>query len=166
MGLQRRRRIFRSSMPWKRRNTGVKILALAGVIAGAAMRAAVLPQGQAYAPPAPEKERVISAPAEAVAVVDGETLRLGTRVVRLMGVHAPFRSENDSCAQENCAAREAGSAATKQLAELVRGRSVRCEVAGEDAMRRSLAICRADDTDLNRALASRLSFLQSRTADR
>lgn len=160
MGLQHRRRIFRSSQPWKRRNTGLKIFAVAGVIAGGAMLAALLAQGQAYAPPASGKERMISAPAEGVAVVDGETLRLGTRVVRLVGVHVPVRDEHESCEQAHCAAREAAGAATKTLAELVRGRSVSCEVAGEDAMRRSFAICRADDTELNQALASRLSFLE------
>lgn len=81
-----------------------------------------------------------------VAVVDGETLRLAGRVVRLNGVAAPHRGEACRLATD-CA----GHAAL-QLAALVHDQQVTCAVAGSDSDGHLLADCAAGSTDLGHAV--------------
>ncbi len=91
-------------------------------------------------------QRVISAPAPKVAVIDGDTLSLAGVVVRLSGVSAPPRGE--ACA----AGPDCGRSATAALADMVQDRNVECEVFGHDGMGRPAGRCLANGRNLNVAL--------------
>jgi endonuclease YncB( thermonuclease family) len=90
----------------------------------------------------------VSAPASAVIVVNGDTLRLGDTVVRLSDVTAPARGE--ACA----AGPDCGSQATAALAALVRDRTVVCHITRHDEDGRVVARCEAGGRDINAALVS------------
>jgi len=151
--IDRPRRIFRSGFP-RLDARGAALTLGVGVIAAAGVALAMLPHREA-APPAaatspddlPRGEELRAQPAQ-VAVVDGGTLRLGDRVVRLRGVEPPSRGT--ACAKdEDCAA-----AATNALATLVRDVPVVCRVTGADALGRSFAVCQASGVELNRAVVA------------
>ena len=84
-------------------------------------------------------------------MVDGGTLRLRDRVVRLQGVEPPPRGTacGDDGAGEDC-----GAAATNALAALVREAPVACRVTGADGLGRPYAVCQASGTELNRAVVA------------
>jgi endonuclease YncB( thermonuclease family) len=84
-----------------------------------------------------------------VAVVDGATLKLQNRVVRLLGVDPPPRGA--SCRANDGSEFDCGTAATNALADLVSERPVACRAQGQDALGRPYALCQAGGTDLNRA---------------
>ena len=97
------------------------------------------------APPGPDR---VSAGPGATAVIDGETLRLGTQVVRLNGIDAPTRG--DLCR----GGVDCGGAAASALAGLVRDRRVECWLTGRDGQGRPFAACDANGTDLSRAIVA------------
>ena len=94
-------------------------------------------------PPAPAE---ISASADQVIVIDGQTLRLGSVVIRLSEIAAPARGE--ACA----AGPDCGGQATAALAGLVRDRKVECQIVPHEAGAHVLARCVAGGRDLNAAL--------------
>lgn len=100
---------------------------------------------------APREASVTARPAE-VQVVDGDTLRLGERVVRLDGVEAPLRGQ--SCAGADGRGFDCGAMAAESLARLVAERPLTCRVQRHDAFRRSLGACEADGVAVNAALVS------------
>ena len=81
-----------------------------------------------------------------VIVVDGETLRLGTTIIRLSDLAAPARGE--ACA----AGPDCGSQATAALAALVKDQQVACQIAQHDPGERLVARCKAGGRDINAAL--------------
>ncbi len=83
-----------------------------------------------------------------VLVVDGETLRLGDRVLRLYGVGAPARGQ--ACG----AVADCGGMAARELALLVRDRAVECRIQGQDRFGRALGVCRAGGVELNASLVA------------
>jgi endonuclease YncB( thermonuclease family) len=87
----------------------------------------------------------IAAPAGHLAVVDGDTLRVGDQVVRLEGIAAPARGS--ACGTVDC-----GAAAANALAALVRGTGVDCTIDGHDGQGRPVAECLASGVKLNEAL--------------
>ncbi len=97
------------------------------------------------APAGPERLR---AEAGSVAVIDGGTLRLEGRVIRLNGVEAPTRG--DLCR----GGADCGGAASSALAGLVRDRRVECRLKGRDPLGRPFATCNANGTDLSRAIVA------------
>lgn len=100
---------------------------------------------------APAEDRWSAAPSE-VRVVDGDTLRLGQRVLRLEGLEAPTRGE--TCLDASGRGFDCGAAAADRLARLVTDRTVSCRLHGHDRFRRALGTCEAQGTDVNRALVS------------
>ncbi len=92
--------------------------------------------------------RVIAAGPDQVAVIDGDTLRLGGVVVRLSDVHAPGRGQ--PCA----AGPDCGGQATAALAGIVRDRRVECRVSGHDTMGRPAGRCDAAGQDVNAAIVT------------
>jgi endonuclease YncB( thermonuclease family) len=94
----------------------------------------------------------ISAPAAQVAVVDGDTLRLRSTVVRLAGVQAPPRGQ--FCHDADARTVDCGGAAVSALAALIGRRDVACSLHGRDRMDRPLARCEAGQINLNRALVA------------
>jgi endonuclease YncB( thermonuclease family) len=142
-----RRRIFRPA-PRRRRLPGaLLILAAAGI--GAALSGFGLPQDLLGSAP-PEAEW--SALAAEVRVVDGDTLRLGDRTVRLAAVDAPERGQ--PCTDAARRTFDCGAAAAEALSRLVNGRSVICRVEGRDRFGRGLGTCRAGGAELNAGLVA------------
>ncbi len=142
------RRIFARSprRPWGR--TGLLLLGCAGLLLAGARGGALLAAGlhdhalqAAAAGPS-------ALAAEDVAVVDGETLRLDGRVVRLAGVAAPKRG--DACASTP----DCGGRAALQLADLVRNQTVACQVGRADTTGRAVGDCRAGNTDISQAVVA------------
>ena len=99
-------------------------------------------------------------PRPGLAVVDGDTLRLGDQVVRLAGIEAPVSWFGVSwCVQggagQGGAGRvdiDCGAAAANALAMLVHGSAVDCTIRGHDEEGRPVGNCRAGDTGLSEAL--------------
>ena len=85
-----------------------------------------------------------------IRIVDGETLGLGDRVVRLAGIAAPARGE--ACQGRAGDAYDCGGAAAAALTRLVSGRPVTCRIVGRDGFGRGLGECEAAGTDLGRTL--------------
>lgn len=125
---------------------GVAVVAGLLVVAIGGMSLAVLPGGEHRPPPTAEELR---APAAQVAVVDGGTLRLHDRVVRLQGVEPPARGTACDASGSDC-----GVEATNALAALVREAAVACRVTGADRLGRPFAVCQASGTELNRAVVA------------
>lgn len=85
-------------------------------------------------------------------VVDGDTLEVAGQKVRLLGLDAP---EAKQVCQRDGRPWRCGDVSADTLRDLVARRDVRCEVRGRDRWRRSLAVCRAGDTDLAREMVRR-----------
>lgn len=81
-----------------------------------------------------------------VRIVDGETLALGERVVRLTGMAAPMRGE--ICRRANGESFDCGGASAAALMRLVDGRPVTCRIVGRDAFGRGVGHCEANGADL------------------
>ena len=81
-----------------------------------------------------------------VQVIDGQTLRLGTTLVRLAAIVAPARG--DQCGPRT----DCGVAAVEALAEIVRGHAIRCTLAGQDPEGLAQAVCNAAGNDVAAAL--------------
>lgn len=71
-------------------------------------------------------------------IVDGNTLRLGEREVRLYGVDAP---EAEQTCRQHGTAYPCGSIAAARLHTLAGGAPVRCEPEGRDPAGRTVAVC-------------------------
>jgi endonuclease YncB( thermonuclease family) len=96
------------------------------------------------------REQDWSALGAEVRVVDGDTLRLGDRTVRLARIAAPERGEE--CADGAGRRFDCGAAAAEALSRLVNGRSVVCLVSGRDRFGRGLGQCKAGGAELNAGL--------------
>lgn len=92
----------------------------------------------------------ISAGADRLAVLDGETLRVGDQVVRLGGVAAPARGS--VCHGDGSVELDCGVAAANALASLVRGQTVACTISGHDRQERPVGDCLAGGRKLSEAL--------------
>ncbi len=80
-------------------------------------------------------------------VIDGDSLRLAGREVRLLGIDAP--EGRQMCMREQ-APWACGRAAAQALRGLVGGREIVCEVEDVDRYGRLLALCRVGDVAINR----------------
>jgi endonuclease YncB( thermonuclease family) len=85
--------------------------------------------------------------------VDGDTIDLMGHRIRLYGVDAPEAGQFCLAATQPY---PCGEKATRALADLIRGRTVRCEAAGVDRYDRTVARCRIDgsNVDINSWLVS------------
>jgi endonuclease YncB( thermonuclease family) len=149
VSLNRKRRIFRpsiGSVPRRSLNVppiGVVVAAVGGVATMAL--AAWLFVRPSYAPALAPLSSEIGASSAELAVVDGDTLRLGRQVVRLNGIAAPARGTD--CGSVDC-----GAAAANALAALIGGHTVDCRIEGHDRQGRPLGTCQASGVQLNEAL--------------
>jgi len=98
---------------------------------------------------APASQR-FSVTVDHIAVIDGDTLKIGDQVIRLQGIVAPSRGS--SCRTASGAASDCGAAAANALAALVRDAPVDCTVQGHDAAGRAVAACRSAGVTLSEAL--------------
>lgn len=142
-----RRRIFRPA-PTPRAWRGP--LLLLGLAVGAAVLIGVGGTGPLMGRSPADQEW--TAAAASVRVVDGDTLRLGDRIVRLRGIEAPERGE--SCRDGSGHPLDCGAGAAAALARLVVGRDVTCRITGQDRAGRGLGRCSAASADVNAALVA------------
>lgn len=87
--------------------------------------------------------------AGAVRAIDGDTLELAGRRVRLVGIDAP---ELGQVCGETLRPVRCGADAREELRRLVAGDGVECRVSGRDRWARDLATCRAGESDLGAAM--------------
>ena len=87
-----------------------------------------------------------------VVVVDGDSLRLDGRNVRLHGIDAP--ELHQSCQQANGNSYSCGRDAKAYLHKLIAGRNVDCTLVDVDRYDRDVAVCKAGDINLNSAIVS------------
>ena len=80
-------------------------------------------------------------------VLDGSTLAVGGITFHLADTVAPGRDQ--ICRREG-ADWPCGQAAAAKLAELIAGRTVKCDDLGRDLDQQQLAVCYAGDEELNR----------------
>jgi endonuclease YncB( thermonuclease family) len=104
-------------------------------------------------PGAEASHQQLSAPADKLAVIDGDTLRIGEHVVRLEGIAAPARGS--VCRGTTAGDQDCGVAAANTLASLLRGNPVDCTVHGADQLGRPVAACLSAGVPLSQALVRR-----------
>ena len=140
----RKRRIFNPS-PSAAPVVRMVLAVLAGlaILAGGLWLVGLYHTGTSRAPAAAD----IVAEPHTAAVADGETLRLGDRVVRLADIAAPKRGGDCRVSGTDC-----GTAAANALAALIADHQMICTPRGQDASGRLVAVCRAGDVDLNAAM--------------
>lgn len=97
-------------------------------------------------------DRQWAADAPDIRIVDGETLALGERVVRLSGIAAPTRGER--CQRPDGQAFDCGGQATAALTRMVAGRAVSCRIVGRDGFGRGIGECEANGLDLGGRLVA------------
>lgn len=95
------------------------------------------------------EQEVMTSFAEAV---DGDTLRLDGREIRISGIDAPELRQ--SCTVQR-RIYPCGAVARKALDEMLAGRLVTCRISGRDRYGRHLASCEAEGRDIGAALVSR-----------
>ncbi|WP_426957099.1 thermonuclease family protein [Muricoccus radiodurans] len=142
-----RRRIFRPARSPRRWRGPLIALGVVAAVAGFG-GIGLPPQLLGNSP----QEQEWTAVAAEVRVVDGETLRLADRVVRLRGLEAPARGE--ACLDSAGRSFDCGGGAAEALARLVAGRDLSCRVRGRDRFGRALGQCEAGGVALNGALVS------------
>ncbi len=143
----RRRRIFRPAAHPRRWGM---LAVVCGLVLGATALAMVLPRNP-FGSAASEQDWTATAPD--VRVLDGETLRLGDRVLRLAGLVVPDRGQA-GCPDRGAQRTDCAAAAADALARLVQGRDLACRVRGHDRQGRALGTCRAGGVELNAALVA------------
>lgn len=84
---------------------------------------------------------LLTAPAVAQTVVDGDTIKLNGTTWRLWGIDAP-------ASRQWCGRYPAGARATEMLDQLMRGKSIDGEDRGTDQYGRTIGLCRANGDDL------------------
>jgi endonuclease YncB( thermonuclease family)/dienelactone hydrolase len=80
-------------------------------------------------------------------VVDGNTIRMDGTIYRLWGIDAPELDQR--CYPQGW---RAGIVAARALADMIGRRPVTCEVKDQDALGRTVALCRAGGRDLGAAM--------------
>lgn len=84
--------------------------------------------------------------------VDGDTLRLGARRIRLTGLDAPELDQ--TCTDASGRDWQCGAKARAFVADALAGRNVSCTSSGHDIYGRTLASCRIGDADLGMQIVS------------
>jgi endonuclease YncB( thermonuclease family) len=82
-------------------------------------------------------------------IVDGDTIRVGSIPVRLYGIDAP---EGRQSCERDSKTYACGKQATRELANLIAGQTVQCEIVGRDQYARALGVCTVGETELNRTM--------------
>jgi endonuclease YncB( thermonuclease family) len=93
-------------------------------------------------------ETISATPSQARAI-DGDSLMLGQREIRLWGIDAP---EMQQVCRAGGVEVACGRRARTRLADLLKGRDLECRGFGDDRYGRLLAVCRAAGADINRML--------------
>lgn len=84
-------------------------------------------------------------------IIDGDSLKVGAREVRLFGIDAPELQQHCERGGQKWAC---GAQAAQQLSTLVGGKLVRCIAVGTDRYGRALGQCTAGPIDINRTMVA------------
>jgi endonuclease YncB( thermonuclease family) len=87
----------------------------------------------------------------AAQAIDGDSLHVGNREVRLFGIDAP--EYHQSC-KRGAQSWSCGANAAGLLARLVNGKTAKCEAVDTDEYGRTVARCSAGNLDLNRVMVA------------
>ena len=99
-----------------------------------------------------QSSETISGPSgSGIHVIDGDSLRIDGREIRLAGIDAP--EYRQTCTDDKGAAWSCGKDARTALEKLVQSGGVSCNTAVEDRYGRALALCRSKSGDIAEALA-------------
>lgn len=153
MALHRRRRIFNGGLSARSGGGEMRRGLLAGLVGVAALGSAlmlILPADLFGS--APAMTGTVAAPAAQVAVVDGQTLRVGDTVVRLRGIAAPPRGT--ACLRADNSRFDCGASASDALAGLLRGLHVSCRLYGRDETGFLQGLCEAEGREINRGMVA------------
>lgn len=153
MPLNHKRRIFRpgAHVPFRSLQVPLRGMFLFGLGATVALGfGAWLLTRSSEAPAQPPTTSRLVAESRDVAVVDGGTLRIKDRVVRLGGIDVPGRT--DLCKRADGQPVECGAQAASALATLVRDTKLDCLLNGHDDFGRPLAECSSSRLEINRAM--------------
>lgn len=93
---------------------------------------------------------LITAPAMAVTVVDGDTIKIDGVTYRLNGIDAPEHGQK--CKKPSGKTWPCGKRATAALGDMVAGSDIRCEGSQADGYGRTIATCYKAGIDLNRQM--------------
>jgi|GEM_PF-812054 len=85
-------------------------------------------------------------------IIDGDTIRLGGKKIRLAGIDAPEYRQN--CSNKNGSKYACGIQSTKQLKRLIGRNPVHCDKQALDQYKRVLAVCYAGEVNLNAEMVS------------
>ncbi len=96
-------------------------------------------------------ENVITANAgEKVKVVDGDSLEIGGRRIRLLGIDSP--EYRQTCYDKRHKRYSCGIKAKQHMEQLVAAGDVECKETGTDRYKRSLCVCYSGEKDLNKEM--------------
>tara|TARA_B100001559_G_C16109162_1_gene443073 strand:+ start:149 stop:616 length:468 start_codon:yes stop_codon:yes gene_type:complete len=94
---------------------------------------------------------IISTPLLAQQVIDGDTLQIDDKRIRIFGIDTP--EKNQTCTTNNkkwaC-----GVVATNNLIKLISNKKVNCTKKGTDFYKRILAVCFVDGIDIGKSMVA------------
>lgn len=90
---------------------------------------------------------IISSSKTPIKVVDGDSLEIGKRRIRLMGIDAP--EYNQTCKNAKHEIYACGKRSMEYLEELASKNNLRCKVQKQDKYKRDLCTCYTDNDDIN-----------------
>lgn len=94
-----------------------------------------------------EKNIITANAEEKIKVVDGDSLEIGGRRIRLLGIDSP--EYRQSCYDRHHKRYSCGIKAKQYMEKLVSAGNVECRENGTDRYKRSLCVCYSGETDLN-----------------
>ena len=93
---------------------------------------------------------ITSSPLNKVHVVDGDSLEIGAKRIRLMGIDAPEYVQ--TCKDEHKKVYPCGKVSVQYLRDLIGNDSITCKYKEKDRYDRYLCTCYKGNTDLNREM--------------
>lgn len=154
MSLNRKRRIFRPGLG-ALLHIGPNLPAPGVILAAVGGTATLFAVAWLFVRPsdapahAPASQTLTAQP-DRLAVIDGNTLRIGDDIVQLQGITAPARGA--ICRTATAAEQDCGAAAANDLASLVRFGPTTCVIHGHDGKGRPLADCASGGISLSEAM--------------
>jgi endonuclease YncB( thermonuclease family) len=94
----------------------------------------------------------LAGPDGRIAVVDGDTIRVGGETVRLFGIDAPERDQ--TCRRPDGTVWRCGDWAGTEARRLFQGKRAACAAQGTDQYGRTVAICTVDGRDMGEVLVT------------
>ena len=87
-----------------------------------------------------------------VTVIDGDTLEMHVKRIRLHGIDAP--ESGQTCRSKSGKTYRCGQLAAIQMAKYIKRKTIRCNVRDTDRYGRLVAVCLADGQDINKRIVS------------